>query len=77
MEWFDCANSDEMVVLAATVAITLAKDLSNNEINALGNFLEMVGQNLEYISSQRTLRQNSCPCEKAKGVTETDSRNLV
>lgn len=77
MEWLDCANSDEMVVLAATVAITLAKDLSNNEINALGNFLEMVGQNLEYISSQRTLRQNSCPCEKAKGVTETDSRNLV
>lgn len=63
MEWYDCADSDEMVVLAATIAITIAKDLSNNEINSLGNFLEMIGQNLEFISSQRVLKQNKCPCE--------------
>ena len=64
MEWFDCANSDEMVILAATVAITVAKDLTNAQINSLGNFLEMVGQNLEYISSQRALKDNKCSCEK-------------
>lgn len=75
MEWYDCADSDEMVVLAATISITLAKELTTNEINSLGNFIQMIGQNLEFIASQRVLKQNKCPCEQTQTRNISDLQN--
>ena len=40
----------ELVLYAAIIAITLSKDLTPNEQNALGNFFQAIGQNLEVIS---------------------------
>ncbi|MEL7608118.1 MAG: hypothetical protein AAGU74_01270 [Bacillota bacterium] len=42
-------------MLAATTAITMAKGLSIDELNVLGNFLNAVADNLSLIASQKDL----------------------
>ncbi len=40
----------DLILLASLISITLAKDLTPNEQNTLGNLLMTIGQNLETIS---------------------------
>ena len=48
----DCDNIGyNLVLLGALVAITLAKDLSLSEQDLLGNFLQVIAQNLLSMSS--------------------------
>lgn len=45
----DCLNKlsrEELVLLAATVAIAIGKGKTSDELDLLGNFLSAVGQNL-------------------------------
>ena len=60
MEWYDCTEPEELVLIATAMSIGMAKKLTTNQVNSLGNFLEMVGQNLLTIASQRVLYENKC-----------------
>ena len=60
MEWYDCTDPEELVLIATAMAIGISKNLTTNEVNSLGNFLEMVGQNLLTIAAQRVLYENRC-----------------
>lgn len=47
--FMDCLNKlsrDELVLLAATVAIAIGKGKTKEELDLLGNFISAVGQNL-------------------------------
>ncbi len=60
MEWYDCTDPEELVLIATAMAIGLSKNLTTNQVNSLGNFLEMVGQDMLTIASQRVLYDNKC-----------------
>ena len=60
MEWYDCTYPEQLVLIATAMSIGIAKNLTTNEVNSLGNFLEMVGQNLLTIAAQRVLYENKC-----------------
>lgn len=60
MEWYDCTDPEELVLIATAISIGLSKNLTTNQVNSLGNFLEMVGQNLLTIAAQRVLYENKC-----------------
>lgn len=60
MEWYDCTDPEELVLIATAVSIGMSKNLTSNQINSLGNFFEMVGQNLLTIAAQRVLYENKC-----------------
>ena len=60
MEWYDCTDPEQLVLIATAVSIGMSKNLTNNQINSLGNFFEMVGQNLLTIAAQRVLYENKC-----------------
>ena len=49
----------EFVLYAAIIAITLSKDLTPNEQNALGNFFQAIGQNLEVIACNNVFRSKN------------------
>ena len=63
MEWFDCTDPDQMVIIAAVIAIGMSKNMTTVEVNSFGNFLEMVGQNMLTIAAQRVLYENKCTNE--------------
>lgn len=44
----------ELITLASIFAITISKNLSNDEINILGDFFSAVGDNLSLIGSYPT-----------------------
>lgn len=50
-----CYSGESLTLLAATTAITMAKGLSIDELNVLGNFLNAVADNLSLIASQKDL----------------------
>lgn len=50
-----CVSGESLALLAATTAITLAKGLSIDELNLLGNFLNAVADSLCLIASQMDL----------------------
>jgi len=52
MSIIDSLNSDDLAVLASTIAISLAKDKTNDEINVLGNLVAAVGALLLTIAAQ-------------------------
>ena len=60
MEWYDCTDPEQLVLIATAVSIGMSKNLTSNQINSLGNFFEMVGQNLLTIAAQRVLYENKC-----------------
>ena len=60
MELYDCTDPEELVLIATAISIGLSKNLTTNQVNSLGNFLEMVGQNLLTIAAQRVLYENKC-----------------
>lgn len=66
MEWYDCTDPEELVLIAAAMGIGISKNLTSNQINSLGNFFEMLGQNMLTIAAQRVLYENKC----AKNITD-------
>ena len=72
MEWYDCTDPEELVLIAAAVGIAMSKNLTINQINSLGNFFEMLGQNMLTIAAQRQLVQNKCThnADKSEGENE-------
>lgn len=46
-------NGNELVVLAASVAISIAECADNSELNILGAFFNALGDNLSTIAAQR------------------------
>ena len=63
IEWFDYTDSEYMMINAAIISIGIAKRLTINQINYIGNFLMTVGQNLEIIAAQKALNVAKCSCE--------------
>ncbi len=51
-----CTNNDgnQLILLAAMIAIILGKDLNSSKQNLLGSFLQTVGQNLTLLSAQKS-----------------------
>ena len=39
MEWFNCTEPEELLIYALIISIGLSKNLTEDEMNALGNFL--------------------------------------
>jgi hypothetical protein len=48
-----CGNGSELVVLAASLAITISEHVDKSELNILGVFFCALGDNLSVIAAQR------------------------
>lgn len=48
-----CGNGNELVVLAASLAISISEHLDNSELNILGVFFNALGDNLSVIAAKR------------------------
>jgi len=48
-----------MVALATTIAFALSEGLSSNEVNALGTFFSIIGDDLQYIGAHLELCQSN------------------
>jgi hypothetical protein len=59
MSEFSSMSSDELAILSSLIAISLAEDMSVNDINLLGNFIVGVGGILLTIGAQKQLLQPS------------------
>lgn len=57
MDFLCNVSPDELVALSSIISIALAKDLTTDEVNALGNFLSSIGQNLSTIATQREFNE--------------------
>lgn len=44
-------DTDQQVLLAALLAIVMSENLNANELNILGNFIEVLGQNILLIQA--------------------------
>lgn len=56
----NCASSGiDLVLLSTLVSITLAQDLTINQLNILSNFLQSVGENLSIIATSRDICESS------------------
>ena len=60
MEWYDCTDPEELVLIATAMAIGISKNLTTNQVNSLGNFFQMLGQNMLTIAAQKVLYENKC-----------------
>lgn len=49
----------DLVLLSTLVSITLAQDLTINQLNILSTFLQAVGENLSIIATSRDICQDS------------------
>lgn len=49
----------DLVLLSTLVSLTLAQDLTVNQLNILSTFLQAVGENLSIISTSKDICQNS------------------
>lgn len=59
-DFFDCICPEELVLIITSIAIAITKGLTVNQANALGNFLQALGQNIEAIATQKLLNDDSC-----------------
>ena len=48
-----CGNGSELVVLAASLAMSIAEHTEKSELNILGAFFSALGDNLSVIAAQR------------------------
>lgn len=46
MEWFDCTDPEYTIINEAIISIDIAKRLTINQINSIGNLLTTVEKNL-------------------------------
>lgn len=53
MSIIDSSSPEELVIVASTIAISLSKDKTNDEINVLGNLIATVGATLLTIAAQK------------------------
>ncbi len=80
MEWFNCTDPEQMLIIAAIIAIGISKNLSIDEINGIGNFLQLVGGNLITIATQRALNQEYCSPENNhsnKDIANSGSEEIL
>lgn len=55
----DCSMAGlDLVLLSTLVSITLAQDLTVNQLNILSAFLQAVGENLSIIATARDICEN-------------------
>lgn len=71
-----CEGIDISIVLfGAFAAITLGKDLTVAEQDLLGNFFQVIGQNLTSMASAKSdcksIVKNHCPCYQANEPDDT------
>lgn len=71
MEWYDCTDPEELVLIATAVSIAISKNLTTNQVNSIGNFFEMLGQNMLTIAAQRVLYENKC----VKDLTDEEAED--
>jgi hypothetical protein len=55
---FDCLPPRSGTILAAVIADILADGLNSNQIAAIGGFITIIGDSLQYISSQMELNES-------------------
>lgn len=56
----DCTFAGmDLVLLSTLVSLTLAQDLTVDQLNILSAFLQTVGENLSIISTSKDICQNS------------------
>ena len=72
MEWYDCTDPEQMIIIAAVISIGMSKNMTTVELNSFGNFLETVGQNMLTIAAQRVLYENKCTHEITDEEAEED-----
>ena len=51
----DCLSPKDGAILAAAIADILADGLNSNQIAALGGFITIIGDSMQYISAQMEL----------------------
>lgn len=57
-----CGNGNELIVLAASLAISIAEHTDSSELNILGVFFNALGDNLSIIAAKReACSKNSLP----------------
>ncbi|WP_101698557.1 hypothetical protein [Clostridium minihomine] len=49
-----CVPGEDLVLIASSIAVSLANGRSTDEVNVLGNLLQAIGENLSLIASQRS-----------------------
>ncbi len=54
MDYLMSLSGEELVLLASTIAIALASNLSADELNVLGTFTTSVGDNITLIATKRS-----------------------
>ena len=55
-----CISSEELVLLASTISISIAKGKDADTLDILGGLFQAIGQNLSLISSQKSI---CCDCD--------------
>ena len=59
-KWLNSINAYELTIIATGIGIVIAKGLTINQQNSLGNFFEQIGQTLLTIGAQNTtVKHNS------------------
>ncbi|WP_416200478.1 MAG: hypothetical protein ACFWUD_04955 [Thermocaproicibacter melissae] len=48
-----CCPGDDLVLLAALIAISISRDVDTDTLNLLGSFYSSLGQNLSTIAAKR------------------------
>ena len=81
MEWFNTTEPNQLVIISAAIAMGMAKELSDEELNSLGNFFQLIGQNLIVIAGQRFLyelnNKNMCNSKDCSSKDCEDSTRTV
>lgn len=54
-----CCPGDDLVLLAALIAMSLSRDLDTDTLNILGCFYSALGQNISTIAAKRQLCEDS------------------
>ena len=63
----------QITMLANTIAVALAKNLTPNEINILGNFITLIGTALTTIAAIEQSASGNCMSVTATGSTATNN----
>lgn len=63
MDFFNLSGC-ELVSLAAILAVSIAKDLTSDETDILGNFFSALGSNLSTIAATQPDDSNNCQSNK-------------
>lgn len=53
MSFSNSIGPDQLTLLATLIGIILSNDLDSDELNALGNFIELIGQAVLTIAAQQ------------------------